>query len=673
MAENITLGTFNTLQNSSIISTLNSNNALIENAFTDCLSLSGITPNAMQSNLDMNSNQIINLPAPNTINSPIRVSDVDLYVVPGPQGIQGPSGPPGTGSVLPNISTLTNFPLVPDGVTSNISRLQSLSSKLQSVAPEMPVPVTITVGNPTLITLNTSASSGGVLLDNTHHLKPNQAFYFTVSPGGSLPSGISLGTFYYITSANLTATTFTFSTDNNAYYGSVEGSTVATTGSAVNVNIVLTGRDVNLVIPPGPYFGGIYGGPGANIAVTPNGLTRVRYFAYGAMFDTKVSFGAPVFMADTKDWTYQNHFDLVNTTPNEGVVNGLNAIIRLQTPANTANYYVGQWITIFGLDLQNTFGALTSGPPNNHYQEFKQIVNINAGTGDLTLDGPLKWVYLSTFPNLFNAPGQICGGPALIAPMHPSWDTEIEIHGARWIGEPIATIARRVLWNDCVFQGFGDYPAQTAPTVSQSYIYRNCRFGPADYPGVDYQEVDKMLEYFELDNCVAPNQYRILFSSPSLQSCVIKNHQGAQITGTPRQIKITDSLIQGLQVGPYIGVTDSCYLNNNRFSYFDILNRNDDANSGLGPSNDMTLVPNWSFSNGTFTRNISSLPGSQAMDWQIPGAKFYFTDASNQYLYNQNMGSPFTILNVYMDGGGNFSFDTTLSAVPTRQTTIAVT
>src|SRR6266404_8580848 len=158
MAEQVTLGTFNTLQNSSIISTLNSNNALIENAFTDCVSLSGTAPNAMQSNLDMNSNQIINLPAPSTVNSPIRVSDVDLYVVPGPQGIQGPAGPAGSGGLI-DINTLTSSPLVPDGVTSNVPMLQSLASVLQGVAPEMPVPVNITVGNPTVLSINPTVPS----------------------------------------------------------------------------------------------------------------------------------------------------------------------------------------------------------------------------------------------------------------------------------------------------------------------------------------------------------------------------------------------------------------------------------------------------------------------------------------------------------------------------------
>lgn len=81
MAENITLGSFNTLQNSSIIATLNSNNQIIENAFSDCLSIVGNLPNAMNSNLDMNSFQIINLQAPGTLDSPIRLVDLQNAVI----------------------------------------------------------------------------------------------------------------------------------------------------------------------------------------------------------------------------------------------------------------------------------------------------------------------------------------------------------------------------------------------------------------------------------------------------------------------------------------------------------------------------------------------------------------------------------------------------------------
>jgi hypothetical protein len=78
MAENVTLGSFASLQNSSIISTLNANNTLIENAFADCFSLTGQSPNQMQANVDMNNFNILNLPPASTINGPVRIVDINV-------------------------------------------------------------------------------------------------------------------------------------------------------------------------------------------------------------------------------------------------------------------------------------------------------------------------------------------------------------------------------------------------------------------------------------------------------------------------------------------------------------------------------------------------------------------------------------------------------------------
>lgn len=77
MAENVTLAPVSSFTNdSSAVATTNANNTLVEIAFADCLSLKGGLPNSMQSNLDMNNNQILNLPAPATVNSPLRLVDV---------------------------------------------------------------------------------------------------------------------------------------------------------------------------------------------------------------------------------------------------------------------------------------------------------------------------------------------------------------------------------------------------------------------------------------------------------------------------------------------------------------------------------------------------------------------------------------------------------------------
>jgi hypothetical protein len=76
MSINVNLQNLSTLNNTSILTQSNANFNTLQTALTDSLSLSGQSPNQMKSNLDMNSNQIINLPPPATINSPARLVDV---------------------------------------------------------------------------------------------------------------------------------------------------------------------------------------------------------------------------------------------------------------------------------------------------------------------------------------------------------------------------------------------------------------------------------------------------------------------------------------------------------------------------------------------------------------------------------------------------------------------
>lgn len=81
MTDKITLLPVSNPQNlTSLQSTINSNNAVIEAAFNNNLSRDGTSPNQMLNNLDMNSNQILNLPAPASANSPARLVDVNSTV-----------------------------------------------------------------------------------------------------------------------------------------------------------------------------------------------------------------------------------------------------------------------------------------------------------------------------------------------------------------------------------------------------------------------------------------------------------------------------------------------------------------------------------------------------------------------------------------------------------------
>lgn len=73
----ITLTPLVNLQNeTTAVSAINANDAVIVTAFDNTLSRDGTSPNTMSAVIDMNSNQIINLPAPSTVNSPARLIDV---------------------------------------------------------------------------------------------------------------------------------------------------------------------------------------------------------------------------------------------------------------------------------------------------------------------------------------------------------------------------------------------------------------------------------------------------------------------------------------------------------------------------------------------------------------------------------------------------------------------
>lgn len=65
---------------SGAIATINLNNQRIEDAFENTLSLDGSVPNSMEADLDMNSNQIINLPAAVSDTEPVRKAEFDTEI-----------------------------------------------------------------------------------------------------------------------------------------------------------------------------------------------------------------------------------------------------------------------------------------------------------------------------------------------------------------------------------------------------------------------------------------------------------------------------------------------------------------------------------------------------------------------------------------------------------------
>lgn len=118
----ITLTNLANLQNeNTAVNAFNTNNAVIIAAMDNTLSRDGTQPNTMLSDLDMNSHQIFNLPAPSTINSPARLIDVvsnPNIVIPG-TGTSGHLVPyldgNNTWSGTNNFTQPVSIPYVPTG------------------------------------------------------------------------------------------------------------------------------------------------------------------------------------------------------------------------------------------------------------------------------------------------------------------------------------------------------------------------------------------------------------------------------------------------------------------------------------------------------------------------------------------------------------------------------
>ena len=551
-----------------------------------------------------------------------------------------------SGGAFINVNSLISTPFVGDGVTDNTPAATQLQQVLTSIGTTFPVAVTINAGVVTLVAYSAANSQN-------HWWKPNQRFTFSVSAGGSLPAGINTVTPYFITSANLTATSFTFSTVNNYNASQVEGTPIVTTGTGSGTFYVnLTGRSwINLLWPPGAYLG-TTSTPKAN----SNGLTRIRHYCYGAVFDGNAGYFGCIFgPASAPTWVPYYTSDLVKTTQTFNNALPPNTVTLL-TPANAANYYVGQWVAIQACNIMDQLGLQTSGPPSNHYMEYNKISAINVATGQITFFWAFKWIYLSTLPNLITSYG---GGAAQISPMHPSWDMEVEIHGAEYANS-MEFWCREIKFIDCVVQGYMYEPGNIGPSQSRSVIYKNCRFGPAPYAG---GQIDKMLEYVEFDSCIGGG---LQIASTSCIELVIRNcredaHNTSYFGGTTRRVKVTDSILNSIRLGNTdSGTTDYAYLQNNQIIGFTIPARDDDQGY-WGPQNDVTMVTAWSFNaaTGTFTRNFTSV--QQSLMWIVLGGKVFFNDAQGVH---QNMGMPFEILNLTMDALGNVSFDTTLKALP---------
>lgn len=85
MVDKIVLNNIASFQNdNTAVVQYNANNAILVTAINNILSRDGTNPNQMGAALDMNSHQILNLPAPTSPTSPVRLQDLSGGLPPTP-------------------------------------------------------------------------------------------------------------------------------------------------------------------------------------------------------------------------------------------------------------------------------------------------------------------------------------------------------------------------------------------------------------------------------------------------------------------------------------------------------------------------------------------------------------------------------------------------------------
>lgn len=81
MADKITLNTLASIQNDpTAVALINANSATIVSGIDNTLSRDGTSPNQMQAPIDMNGQPLINLPAPTTMDEPLRLADINSII-----------------------------------------------------------------------------------------------------------------------------------------------------------------------------------------------------------------------------------------------------------------------------------------------------------------------------------------------------------------------------------------------------------------------------------------------------------------------------------------------------------------------------------------------------------------------------------------------------------------
>jgi hypothetical protein len=528
-----------------------------------------------------------------------------------------------------NINIGSYVPLVADGLTDNLTAFQTFAGQgFNSGDAYGGVGVCKTIGKSLATVVTLTLASPGVVNWTGHGLRVNETVVFATT--GALPTGLVAGTPYYVMYANLTANSFQVSAQNAIVNQTGDGPAINFTGSQSGTQYARTEATdwQDVVLLPGAYF------ESGNCSIN-GGQRKLRFHGYGVIANN-ISFAAILsFAQGTGGYFFRSNTSaLVENTAGNPSIPTLANTITLINIADVSKFWIGGWIVIAALDMQDSLGAALSAPPNNHYFEFVQVTAINAGTGVLTFISPLRFGYSNHFPTFYDGSDGVQpsgGGPATIWPMSPEWDMEQEILGFHITNLAFQTVvsARRTKFIDCQFDGQGP-----VPSVTQSFVMENCVLTQSGN-----LEIDKLVEYLKFENTDFTNG-GIQVPSSSVDRLIVRGCRMASINGTARLTHVADSFVSVLSVGCTYGASEQLLLENVRATQIqELIPIDETLASGSAEFN--YCVNNWTFSNGKLTQPLVSTAGNQ---WAVPGRKMYINDMTTTF---DSMGAPFMVLDVY--------------------------
>lgn len=269
--------------------------------------------------------------------------------------------------------------------------------------------------------------------------------------------------------------------------------------------------------------------------------------------------------------------------------------VTLVTAGNSTNFAVGDWVMLASLDVQY-YGF----PGNNDQFEFVQITAINAGTGVITIDRPIRYVHRSDFPDGGNTDCP-CGKARI-------W----QLNSGGW------PVLGKVTWDiEHVYEGLTVLPP---PNVTGSYQTLSGRhIKTVNWKGVAPSESMAMqVEHYndtyttqgEPDKMVGSILYqgiswnsggRLSFQSSSIDRVRIVDSvfNGYLQTGSAKHVTIENCDASAMAIGGDLyGFNRSVSIRNSRAAQCTWVNDDIGINA---PSNQLVVDgTNVTFSNGTF-------------------------------------------------------------------------